>query len=157
MASIDFCPLAKWVGEWRSEGRSWGGGSPVLHGAQRRKAGETPMIAKRGCAAAETVQPLRQGAGTGPESGSMTRRQRRLLFDRAGIPACQIQKHRKNLVRDPAAISRRGSSPEWDETACGFGRSGAEIKPCRRPPPAPCYPASLRTRTEYESATRSVL
>ena len=22
MASIDFCPLAKWVGEWRSEGRS---------------------------------------------------------------------------------------------------------------------------------------
>lgn len=26
MASIDFCPLAKWVGEWRSEGRSWGRG-----------------------------------------------------------------------------------------------------------------------------------
>ena len=45
-----------------------GGGSPVLHGAQRRKGGDTAMIAKRGRVAVETVQPLRQGAGTGPDT-----------------------------------------------------------------------------------------
>src|SRR3546814_12364157 len=43
-----------------------GGESPVLHGAKRRKGGETRLIAKRGRIVAETVQPLRQGAGTGP-------------------------------------------------------------------------------------------
>ena len=32
-----------------------GGGSPVLHGAERRKGGETRLIAKRSRAAAETV------------------------------------------------------------------------------------------------------
>ncbi|AIT82949.1 hypothetical protein JI59_26340 (plasmid) [Novosphingobium pentaromativorans US6-1] len=32
-----------------------GGGSPALHGAQRRKGGETRLIAKRSRAAAETV------------------------------------------------------------------------------------------------------
>src|SRR3546814_3459033 len=34
-----------------------GGESPVLHGAKRRKGGETRLIAKRGRIAAETVQP----------------------------------------------------------------------------------------------------
>src|SRR3546814_3296142 len=51
-----------------------GGESPVLHGAKRRKGGETRLIAKRGRIAAETVQPLRQGAGTGPEDAQRARR-----------------------------------------------------------------------------------
>jgi len=55
-----------------------GGGSPVLHGAKRRKGGETRLIAKRGRIAAETVQPLRQGAGTGPKVEQRTRRHCRL-------------------------------------------------------------------------------
>ena len=55
-----------------------GGGSPVLHGAKRRKGGETRLIAKRGRTAAETVQPLRQGAGTGPKVEQRTRRHCRL-------------------------------------------------------------------------------
>ncbi|WP_193742892.1 hypothetical protein [Sphingobium bisphenolivorans] len=69
-----------------------GGGSPVLHGAKRRKGGETRLIAKRGRTAAETgqplrergrtaaetVQPLREGAGTGPKVEQRTRRHCRL-------------------------------------------------------------------------------
>lgn len=34
--------------------------------SEARKGGDTAMIAKRGRVAAETVQLLRQGAGTGP-------------------------------------------------------------------------------------------
>src|SRR3546814_5806750 len=47
--AIDFCPLAKWVGEWRKEGPVMGEGDlPPCTKAQRRKGGETPMIAKGG-------------------------------------------------------------------------------------------------------------
>ena len=55
-----------------------GGGSPVLHGAKRRKGGETRLIAKRGRTAAETVQPLLEGAGTGTKVEQRTRRHCRL-------------------------------------------------------------------------------
>ena len=43
-----------------------GGGSPDLHGALRRKIGETAVITKRSRAVAQTARPLRQGVGTGP-------------------------------------------------------------------------------------------
>jgi hypothetical protein len=78
MASIDFCPLAKWVGEWRKHGLVAGRGSPVLHEAQRRKDGDTPAITKRSAARAQTAWPLRQGAGTGPGASQTTRRHSRL-------------------------------------------------------------------------------
>ena len=48
-----------------------GGGSPGLHGAKRRKDGETAATAKRRCIAAPTARPLRQGAGTGPNKGQV--------------------------------------------------------------------------------------
>lgn len=46
-----------------------GGDSPDLHGALRRKIGETAGITKRSRAAAQTARPLREGAGTGPGVG----------------------------------------------------------------------------------------
>jgi hypothetical protein len=57
MASIGFCPLAK-PGVNRHEGWSQGRGSPSLHGAQRRKGGETPATTKRSAARAQTAWPL---------------------------------------------------------------------------------------------------
>src|SRR3546814_5223489 len=60
-----------------------GGESPVLHGAKRRKGGETRLIATRGRIAAETVQPLRQGAGTGPDVEQRARRHCRLTLGNA--------------------------------------------------------------------------
>src|SRR3546814_3773027 len=72
-----------------------GGESPVLHGAKRRKGGETRLIAKRGRIAAETVQPLRQGAGTGPEVEQRARRHCRLNLGKA--PARRSEEHTSEL------------------------------------------------------------
>ena len=55
-----------------------GGGSPGLHGAKRRKDGETAATTKRRRTAAPTARPLRQGAGTGPETWTDARRLSRL-------------------------------------------------------------------------------
>jgi hypothetical protein len=47
MASIGFCPLAKQAGEWRKSGSIMGEGDrPPCTRAQRRKGGDTAMIAK---------------------------------------------------------------------------------------------------------------
>ncbi len=68
MASIDFCPLAKWVGEWRSEGRSWGRGiaRPALE-RSARKGGDTAMIAKRGRLRPRQSSPCARGQEQAPE------------------------------------------------------------------------------------------
>jgi len=73
---------------WADRG---GGGSPALHGAKRRKDGETPAITKRSRIAAETARPLRQGAGTGPE----------LLDQRGGIAASYLETYGFRLLCRP--------------------------------------------------------
>ena len=55
MAPIDFCPLAKWGGEWRKYGLIAGEGDHPACTSEARKGGETPAITKRSRAAAETV------------------------------------------------------------------------------------------------------
>jgi len=68
MASIGFCPLAKQVGEWRIEDRSAGRGiaRPARSAAQEGRGNPADRQARP--LAAETVQSLRQGAGTGPKN-----------------------------------------------------------------------------------------
>ena len=68
MAPIGFCPAASGVGECRKSGPTMGEGDHPPCTSEARKGGETPMIAKRGSAASKTVQPLREGAGTGPRT-----------------------------------------------------------------------------------------
>jgi hypothetical protein len=83
MGAIDFCPLAKWVGEWCKSGLIAGRGSPGLHWREAEGRAGTPRDHKRGAARGETARPLHQGAGTGPGHWRSTRRNIRHIVDAA--------------------------------------------------------------------------
>ena len=80
-----------------------GGGSPALHGAQRRKGGDTAVPAKRGRLAAATVQPLRQGAGTGPENPRKSAAACRLTIEK--------EENGRARLRAPLTGTAIGSEP----------------------------------------------
>ena len=86
-----------------------GGASPILHGAQRRKDGDTAAITKRGRTAAPTARPLRQGAGTGP--GNSTRR--------GGLPASAALIIPPMAARNGEGRSARGLIHRRRATAAG--------------------------------------
>jgi hypothetical protein len=78
MASIDFCPLAKWVGEWRKHGLVAGRGitRPARSAAKEGWGYPRDHQAKRGTRADGLA--LAPGAGTGPGASQTTRRHSRL-------------------------------------------------------------------------------
>jgi hypothetical protein len=69
MGAIGFCLLAKRAGEWRKSGPVSGEGDRLpCTGAQRRKGGDTSLIAKRGRARPRRSSPCARGPEQAPKS-----------------------------------------------------------------------------------------